>query len=303
MSKRTTSIKLIVLMVLVSQMIVACPCPCQSTHPQCCPGNCSQSCINAEPSAPVPEKTVPVKSCDCPVQQTQVLDCSDGSQVVIQSGTNIEPCGCMEAQYISRNDLPDQACMPTVNVITAIDVRPDGVEFTPDAELHFKLPASHPYWAGYKLKIWQHTSGTCNLSTKQTNWIAEPGNAVVNSTKDFADGPMRHTTIFALVEMVSEFNVYAVLATSFEANNDGISFGIEILDSFSNPDYETAEFTVVVTGLESEDPYQLADELNQSIPVGSPITLQFDSNQFTIWSGPFLREFYAASMDVNPGLP
>lgn len=257
----------------------------------CCPG-CAPPVVQAPPPA-----------CQCPISETQVIDCSDGSQVIINSGTNITPCNCMQADYIPPNDLPDQNCMPKGNVITAIDVWPDGVQFTPEAKLHFKLPASHPYKAGYKLTIWQHTSGTCDKSAGQTNWKAEPGTAKVDSAEDFADGPMRHTTIFALVEMVSQFNAYAQLATPFEGFDNGISFGVQINDSFSNPEMEAAEFTIVITGLEVEDPNQLVDELNNSIPIGSPIAVQFDSNLFTIWSDSYIREFYAAALDVYPGLP
>jgi hypothetical protein len=233
--------------------------------------------------------------CTCPLTSDRIMNCSDGSQAILYTGTDILPtCHCMSAAWIGDN-LPDPGCLPVGDVITAIDITPDGAEFTLDGLLHFKLPAGHGYAINDTLTVWQHTAGTCGGSSSP--WIEEPGHATVVAG-DFADGPLRHTTVFALVDMGGRIGTLGRLVTPFEQQNGDIVFDVEVLVSSTQRELEGQVLTIVIAGIEGE-PEQLMVSLSK-IPVGSVFAFQWDDNSdFTVWWQGMLIRFYAQDVFVR----
>ncbi len=231
----------------------------------------------------------------CPPASDRVMNCDDGSQATVYAGTNIAPCNCMAAAYVAPQELPDPTCLPAdSDVITAIDITPDGASFTPDGLLHFKLPAGHGYALNETLTIWQHTSGTCGGGS--SNWIPEPGHATVIAG-GFADGPMRHTSIFALVDMGGQISMFGTLAGPFTQQNGDIVFDIDVIVSSTHRQLEGQVVGIVVAGIEG-DPARFMDILGK-IPVGSAFAFQWDNGGvFTVWWEDVIVRFPAK--DVSP---
>jgi len=232
--------------------------------------------------------------CVCPLTSNKVITCSDSSVVTLWNGTNLTPCQCMDAQYYKSSDLPDPGCLPGgANVITAIDITPNGVTFSIDGRLDFRLPAGHGYAAGHLLTIWQHTTGICNPGNNQTNWSAEPGTAsVIIGPPDIARGEhLRHTSIFALVEMRGRVSMLGTLVEPFTRDNGDIVATVEVLVSSTQPELQGALVKVRLAGIEG-DPAQFMDILSK-IPVGSMLALQLDDgNLLSIWWKDLIVRFY-----------
>lgn len=232
--------------------------------------------------------------CPCPLTSDQVIPCSDGSEATLWNGTDFSPCECMDAQHYQSNELPDLDCLPQGDVITAIDITPDGVTVTPDGRLDFRLPTGHGYVDGYKLGVWQHTTGTCHPDTNQTNWIVEPGDAtVIIGPPDIARGDVvRHTSIFALIEMTAEVNLLGILVEPFTLENGDIVAAIEIQVSTSHRELAGQVVRVRLVGVEG-DLAQIMDTLAK-IPVGARLALELgQNNQVSIWWEGLIVQFYA----------
>lgn len=233
--------------------------------------------------------------CTCPLTSTELLSCSDGSEVTLNAGTDISPCNCMSATWIAPGELPDQACLPAGNVITAIDVTPNGVQFSPDGLLHYALPNPALYAVGTWLTIWQHTSGTCGGGS--SNWIPEPSHATVVAG-GFADGPLRHTSIFALVDMSGRIGTLGRLVTPFTQQDGDIVFDVEVLVFSTRPDLEGTVLTIVVAGIEGDPAGFLAGLAK--IPVGAEFAFQFDDESFfTVWWEDSIIQFYAQDVQIG----
>jgi hypothetical protein len=221
-----------------------------------------------------------------------VITASDGSQVIINAGTNINPCSCMNATYAGREKLPDQLCLPAeATTITVIDVTPNGRTFNPAATLHYKLPVPGAYPAGYDLYIYQYVPGTPCNPPGQTSWVSvSTGPAEVIATQDFADGPFDHTTLFALVDLRGKVNAMGTLVSPFEAQDDGIVFGLRVVGSSTHPELKGHEGKVLLRGVQTGVG---PDVLNERFKVGSMLLLHHESNgRLTIWSGQRMVQFF-----------
>lgn len=229
------------------------------------------------------------QECLCPLDDDLVMNCGDGSQVTLYAGTDIDPCNCMSAASVS--DLPDPECLPhDGNVIAAISITPDGAQFSPDGLLHFALPDPALYEVGTWLYIWEHTSGTCDPDSNLNNWVAQPNHAVVIAG-GFADGPIRHTSIYALVDMQGQVGSTGKLITPFTQQDGEILFDVEVLASSTHRDLQGKVITVMVNGIEG-DPTGFVATLNK-MPVDSVFAFQWDkSNLFTVWWEDIIVHFY-----------
>jgi hypothetical protein len=202
----------------------------------------------------------------------------------------------MDAEYYQTEELPDLACLPAdANVITAIDITPDGVDISVhDGRLDFRLPGGHGYSDGHQLTVWQHNATeTCDPPANQTNWTAEPGTAsVILGPPDIArTDQLRHTSIFALIEMRGEINMLGVLVEPFAQENGDIVASIEVLVSSTNPELQGTVVKVRLAGIEG-DPARFV-EILAKIPVGSVLALQLDAdNLLSIWWEDLIVQFY-----------
>jgi hypothetical protein len=248
------------------------------------------SCVTETPPAEVEE------ACPCPLTSDQVITCSDDSVVTFWNGTDFIPCECMSAEYYPPGEEPDQICLPDeANVITAIDITPDNVDIdVHDGRLDFRLPGNHGYLGGHQLTVWQHdATETCDPAADLTNWSPEPGTAsVIIGPPDIArTDHLRHTSIFALIEMRGEISMLGVLVEPFAQENGDIVTSIEVLVSSTNPELQGTVVKVRLVGIEG-DPARLIDILDK-IPVGSVLALQLDAdNLLSIWWEDSIVQFY-----------
>jgi len=237
-------------------------------------------------------------TCNCPSTSNQVISTSDGSQVTIYSGTNINPCNCMSASYVPVGSLPDAGCLPPCSpeqakagkcyytkatAITAIDVAPDGVTFAPAALLQYKLPKVP--WPGAKtLYIFQHDPTT----TCPNAWrVVSTGPATVQSTLDFANGKFDHTCVFVLVDLQGDFNAMGTLlepprfqdleTTDVSGVLGNLLLTLDVVGSSTNPDLEGQTVTFVLLGVQADySREQLLSLLADPFPPGTMLLLHHE---------------------------
>jgi len=249
--------------------------------------------------------------CTCPLPGDEVLSCSDGSEVVLYSGTDITPsCACMSAQWVPLDSLPDQACLPCspeealdkgcflteAKSITAIDVTPDGKALTPSALLNYKLPKVP--WTGPKtLYIFQHDPGaTCSPSAYKTSWKpVTTSPAMVLSSLDRALGHFNHTCIFLLVELQGDFNAMGTLVRPIEPVDDSTLFvSLDVVGSSTNPELEGQSAAFTLYGVRYSAGVDVLLSLMQDyFPPGTTLLVHHETDGNTvIWSDSQVVQFY-----------
>jgi hypothetical protein len=239
--------------------------------------------------------------CECPLTSERVINTSDGSFVTIPSGTDITPCNCMAASYVPLADLPDQACLPCnpeeaaeggclytqATKIAAIDVTPNGCKFTPAAELSYSLP-TQPWPGPTTLYILRHIpSASCPSS-----WVVSSTDpASVRPSKDFADGPFDHTSIFLLVDLQGDFNAMGRLSEAIDLVDDvTLAVNLDVVGSSTHPELAGQSVTFLLRGVQyATGIEELISLLAEYYEPGTTLLLHHETDgNMVIWSDAYV---------------
>lgn len=144
------------------------------------------------PSPPaVTEEESTEEAVDIPAE-TRIPEGSGDSHLFFPDDTQVTPpteIGDIVVETLSETELPAEP-PPEDNVITAVEITPNGMMFDPGAQLSFLLPDDHGFDAGDELNVLQYDSGT-------RVW-QDAGEATVDQNREFANGHITHTSVFAL---------------------------------------------------------------------------------------------------------
>ena len=235
------------------------------------------------------------EECTCPLPSDRIMTCDDDSQAILYNGNDITPCGCMSAAWV-ENPPVDEYLDGSSDVITAINLTPDGANFDRDGLLHFALPDPDNYDEGDRLTIWKYRAGTCDPERNLSSWVAQPDHATVIDG-GFADRPIRHPSIYALVDMRGQVSALGRLVTPFTQQNGHIVFEVDVAVSSTHREAEGKALHIVVPDIKG-DPDVFMAALSK-IPVASVFAFRFDkNNQFTVWWDGLIVHFH--SEDIQP---